>query len=458
MLDPDFVRKNIQSIQELIENGRGNKQKVNLTKWQELDTSRSSLIQKVEAIRAARNQINSSITGKPDEQTIAKMNELKSQLEVFEAKLKEVEAAWQEILDWMPNMRVSRSAMPNGAGEEDNIIEKVWSPVSGYSLDKSSQDQMLFKDFDPNLVESFSKHWDTKNLQTKHHLDLGEEKGWIDNKQGALVSGTRFTYLFGDLALLQYGLQQFMFNELLKRGFQYIVPPILVKDKSLYGTSHFPEQVDQVYKIKSDYLEEKQDLNLLGSSEPANFSFFMDKVVDLSNGPIRVFAYTPCFRSEVGSWGRDVKGIKRVHQFDKIEINAVCKPSESAQVFAEFLSINEFVLQSLEISYRLVRKSTGDAGYMASAEQIDPEAWLPGQKEFMEVGTDTNTTDYQARRLNIKFIDESGNKQFVHTVNDTGMPMGRMLIAIIDNYQQSDGSIKVPVVLRSFVGKDFIGR
>src|SRR5690606_820981 len=144
------------------------------------------------------------------------------------------------------------------------------------------------------------------------------------------------------------------------------------------------------------------------------------------------------------SWGKDVKGIKRVHQFDKIEMNVVCTKEQSASVFEDLLNINEWLLQTLELPYRLVRKSTGDAGYLASAEQIDPEVWLPGQREFMEIGTDTNTTDYQARRLNIKVERKDKTKEFAHTVNDTGVAMGRMIIAIIDNYQQSDGTIKVP--------------
>jgi seryl-tRNA synthetase len=224
----------------------------------------------------------------------------------------------------------------------------------------------------------------------------------------------------------------------------------------LFGTSHFPEGRDQVYEIKTDNVEETLPLFLVGSSEPANFSYFMDRTVDLDEMPIKVFASTPCFRSEAGSWGKDVKGIKRVHQFDKIEMNAVCTEEQSAAVFAEFGEINEWLLQQLQLPYRIVDKCTGDAGYLATHRQRDVEVWMSGSREYMEVMTDTNTTDYQARRLNIRYRGEDDNVRFVHTVNDTGCAMGRMLIAIMDNYQQADGSVKVPEVLRAYMGRDVL--
>jgi seryl-tRNA synthetase len=261
----------------------------------------------------------------------------------------------------------------------------------------------------------------------------------------------------GDAVKLQYSLQQLVFNELIKREFVPIIPPLLVKDCVLYGTSHLPEGKDQIYRIEAEYVEDSQQLNLVGSSEPANFAYFMDKTLSAEDLPIKLFAYTTCFRSEAGSWGRDTKGIKRVHQFDKIEMNAVCLPEQSEKIFEEFLSVNEWLLQSLKLPYRLVLKCTGDAGYLASAKQIDSEVWLPGQREFMEVMTDTNTTDFQARRLHIKFRTSDGEKGYVHTVNDTGIAMGRMLIAILENYQQADGTIKVPEVLQPYMGKDTIG-
>jgi len=235
------------------------------------------------------------------------------------------------------------------------------------------------------------------------------------------------------------------------------VPPLLVRERTLYGTSHFPEGRDQVYGIQAENVEEGAQLFLVGSSEPSNFSYFMDRMLKENELPIRLFAYTTCFRSEAGSWGRDVKGIKRVHQFDKIEMNSVCTAGQSAQLYEEFGQINEWLLQTLQLPYRVVDKCTGDAGYLASHRQRDLEVWLPGTGGFMEVMTDTNTTDYQARRMNIRYKGNKGGPKFCHTVNDTGCAMGRMIISILENYQQRDGSVKVPEALRDVLQKDRIG-
>jgi seryl-tRNA synthetase len=180
----------------------------------------------------------------------------------------------------------------------------------------------------------------------------------------------------------------------------------------------------------------------------------MDRTLSEGELPIRVFAATPCFRSEAGSWGKDVKGIKRLHQFDKIEMNAVCTERQSRDIYEEFRGVNEWLMQKLVLPYRIIDKCTGDAGYLASYRQRDVEVWMSGSGEYMEVMTDTNTSDYQARRLNIRYRDAQKRMKYCHTVNDTGCAMGRMLIAILDNYQQPDGSVRVPAVLTPIMGKD----
>jgi seryl-tRNA synthetase len=253
---------------------------------------------------------------------------------------------------------------------------------------------------------------------------------------------------------MQMAIHRLLTDELLRRGYQPIIPPLLVRERSMFGTSQFPEGRDQVYEIKTENVEEPFPLFLVGSSEPANFSYFMDRTLEAGELPQRVFAYTPCFRSEAGSWGKDVKGIKRVHQFDKIEMNAVSDDHGSAAIYAEFREINEWLMQQLQLPYRIVDKCTGDAGYLATYRQRDVEVWMSGSGEYMEVMTDTNTTDYQARRLNIRYRAADGNLRYCHTVNDTGCAMGRMLIAILDNYQQPDGSVKVPAVLAPLMGKE----
>lgn len=454
MVDPKFIRENPDRMKAIINSGRSNPEMADVDAWLELDAKRGELITKRDELNQRKNELAKiGKQGGNIEEIREKGQQIKKDTAELEESLQGTEAEWQKLLDWMPN--VPHPDMPEGKGEEDNPVIKAWTPDGGY-IDEDKLGKV--GDTAP-LMPDQSIHWKTEDFEPTHHLDLGEALGVIDNEQGAKVSGSRFTYLFGDLARLQFAVQQLLFSELLERGFNPIIPPLLVKEPSLYGTSHFPEQVDQVYQIRSDYLEDQdQSLYLVGSSEPANFSFFMGKTLDEAQLPVKVFAYTPCFRSEAGSWGRDTKGIKRLHQFDKIEMNVVCKPDQSDEVFDELLSINEWLLQKLELPYHLVLKCTGDAGYHASAKQIDPEVWLPGQKEFMEVMTDTNTTDFQARRMNIKYKKKEGGKEYVHTVNDTGVAMGRMLIAIMDNYQQADGSIAVPQALVQYMGKEVISK
>jgi seryl-tRNA synthetase len=289
------------------------------------------------------------------------------------------------------------------------------------------------------------------------HWDLAPRIG-VDTVQAAKVSGSRFAYLVGNVALLQQAIQRLLTDKLVAEGFTPVIPPLLVRERALYGTSHFPEGRDQVYAIASEHFEEDSQLYLVGSSEPANFGYFMEKTLAEDDLPVRVFAATPCFRTEVGSWGKDVRGIKRVHQFDKVEMNAVCTPEQSVAIYEQLRQMNEWLMQTLALPYHVVDKCTGDAGYLASHRQRDVEVWLPGSHEFMEVMTDTNTTDYQARRLNIRYRPSAGGaSRYCHTVNDTGCAFGRMLIAVLENYQQPDGTVLVPQALRGFVGKERLG-
>ncbi len=454
MIDPNIIRQDPEKIKTIIKNGRGNPEKADIDKWLELDTQRKSLLTQLEDLNRERNQLAERGKSGDVEGLKEEGRRIKEEAAGTETRLKEITTQWQEILDWVPNIPISDEAMTVGKGEEDNVVLKAWIPEVGY-IDQNKLGKVgETAQYMPKQVI----HAGDKNFEPKHHLDLGEALGMIDNKQAAHVAGTRFTYLTEDIALMQYALQQLMFKHLLVKGFKIIIPPLLVKEKVPYGTSHIPEGRDQMYKIESDFVEDSNQLYLMGSSEPSNFAYFMDKTVDEEMLPYKMMAYTACFRSEVGSWGKDVRGIKRVHQFDKIEMDVVCTPEQSEQIFNELLQVNEWILQQLQIPYHLVQKCTGDAGYLASARQIDPEAWLSGQQAFMEVGTDTNATDFQARRMNIKIKGKDGKTRLAHTVNDTAIAMGRMLIAIIDNYQQADGSIKVPEVLVEYMGKGVIGK
>lgn len=453
MLDPNFVRENPNILKGIIDSGRGDPKKADVQKWLEIDKKRSQLLTKLNEINQRRNELSKA--GKEgDIEKIRKEGKyLKEEVKKVQTELDTVLREWQKIMDWFPNIPVE--PMPEGASEEDNIVEKLWLPKKGYI--KKAQGKKARNETE-HLMPQKPIHAKDKDFTPRHHLDIGEDLGVIDIEQSAKTSGSRFSYLLGDLVLLQYALQQLLFGELIKRGYKPVVPPLLVKEQVLYGTSHFPEGRDQVYAIQSDNVEDKNQLFLLGSSEPANFAYFMDKTLNEDELPIKLFAYEPAFRSEAGSWGKDVKGIKRVHQFDKVEMNAVTTKEQSQDVYNEFLEINEWLLQKLELPYQLAKKCTGDAGYLASAAQTDPEVWLPGQNEFIEVMTATNTTDYQARRLNIKYKTKQGDLEVAHTVNDTGCAMGRMLISILCNYQQKDGSVLVPKALRKYVSFNKISK
>ena len=449
MIDVREIRANPERLREIIRLRKVDTTKADLERWLELDARRRHLQSTLEELNAEKKKL--ARLGKTDADSARiRGQELRQKSRELEEEIAHITQEWQAILDWFPNW--SHPDMPKGEGEADNVEESAWIPGIGYlhpsQLGKGAHTSPL--------MPQKPCHADASDFTPLHHAELGQKLGGIDIAQGGKVSGSRFVYLLGDIALMQLALHQLVVEKLLREGYQPMIPPLLVRERSLYGTSHFPEGREQVYAIERHNVEEGYQLFLVGSSEPANFSYFMDRTLDETELPVKIFAATPCFRSEAGSWGKDVKGIKRVHQFDKIEINAVCTPEQSMDIYEEFRGINEWLLQTLELPYHIVDKCTSDAGYLATHRQRDVEVWLSGTREFMEVMTNTNTSDYQARRLNIRYKSANGGSRFCHTVNDTCCAMGRMLIAIIDNYQQKDGSVKVPEVLRPMMKKDSI--
>lgn len=452
MLDPEFIRNNPDQIKKLIEIGRADASKVDIDKWLQLDEQRKSAIRVMDEARGKLNQINKSLTGKPDEQTLSNIRSIKTEIETAEGKLKEVEAEWQSIIDWIPNIPFDE--VPMGKGSEDNIEIKAWIPEVGYlddsKLGKENHSGQFMPDYAVNSDEK---------MKPKPHWEIGTALDIIDFEAGAKVSGSRFYYIKREGALLIQGVFNLLMRKLLQEGFDPMIVPLLVREKALYGSSHFPGDADQVYKLESKYLEDENALYLIGSSEPSNFAYFMDKVLNLKDNPVKVMAQTPCFRSEVGSWGKDVRGIKRTHQFDKLEMNMIIEADvQKAKDTHEYLlSLNEWLLQELNLPYHVINMCIGDLGYFAAAKKYDIEVWLPSESTYMEVMSDSITTDYQTRRLNIKYKDSEGASKYAYTLNDTGATH-RLLIAIIEHYQLPDGSIKVPEALREFVGKDIIKR
>jgi seryl-tRNA synthetase len=447
MIDIKEVRRNPERMREIIALRKVDPHAADLDRWIELDEARRALQAAIDGLNAEKKQI--AALGKTDPDAArAKGTQLREKSRGLDEKMQEVTTEWTRILDWFPNL--IDPEMPPGEGEEDNVEERAWVPGTGYLEAGRLGKGHHSAEFMPKAPI----HAEGTGFKPRHYTELGEILGGVDTLQAGKVSGSRFAYLVGDVARLQMAIHRVLTDELLRRGYTPIIPPLLVRERSLYGTSHFPEGRDQVYEIKAENVEEPLPLFLVGSSEPTNFSYFMDRTLAEEELPVRVFAATPCFRSEAGSWGKDVKGIKRVHQFDKIEMNAVCRPNQSEAIYAEFGEINEWLLQELALPYRVIDKCTGDAGYLASYRQRDVEVWMSGSREYMEVMTDTNTTDYQARRLNIRYRKSGGGSEYCHTVNDTGCAMGRMIIAILDNYQQADGSVRVPRVLIDPMGKD----
>ena len=447
MIDPKKIRSNADRLKQIVRLRKVDPAKADVDRWLELDKHRRALQTEIDSLNSEKKKI--AALGKSDpEAARSKGQELREKLRELEKQVSEVTVEWTSNLEWFPNW--IDPDMPEGEGEEDNVEECAWIPPDGYL----EADQLGKADHSAQFMPQTPIHADGNEFKPLHYTELGERLGGVDTLQGGKVSGSRFAYILGDVALMQMAIHRLLSDELLQRGYQPIIPPLLVRERSLYGTSHFPEGRDQVYEIKTHNVEEPFPLFLVGSSEPTNFSYFMDRTLEEGALPIRVFAATPCFRSEAGSWGKDIKGIKRVHQFDKLEMNAVCTEQQSGAIYGEFGKINEWLMQQLELPYRIVDKCTGDAGYLASYRQRDVEVWMSGSREFMEVMTDTNTSDYQTRRLNIRYRASDGNLRYCHTVNDTGCAMGRMLIAILDNYQQSDGSVKVPAVLEGIMGME----
>lgn len=443
MLDIKYIRENPEEVKQNIINRHVDPKKADVDKLLLLDARKVELEKEIEKVREARNKLAERLEDPkqrtPDLQEEGK--KIKEGLKVLEEELKTVAADWQNIMDWIPNMVADDT--PLGKDENDNLEIKAWTPQDNYF----TKEKLGLKDF--------SKKWMPKfDFSGKDHVDLGKKLGIIDVEQSALVSGSRFYYLKNEAALLQYAVFELLKSKLLEEKFTPMVVPLLVKGRTLYGTSHFPGDADQVYKIESEYVEENNDLFLVGSSEPPLFAYYMDKVLNYKDLPQKFFAVTSCFRSEVGSWGKDVRGIKRVHQFDKLEMDAITTADDSAAMQEYLLSINEWLLQQLELPYHIILMCSGDAGYFATYKKYDFEVWLPVSQTFVEMGSNTDAWDFQARRFNTKYVDINGEKKFVHNVNDTGITGPRTIIAIMENYQNSDGSVTIPKVLQKYVGKE----
>ena len=286
-------------------------------------------------------------------------------------------------------------------------------------------------------------------FRRKDHRELGAELGMIDIERAAKVSGSRFGYLTGPAVLIEFGLVRMALDLLGSKGFTPVVPPVLVREQALFGTGFFPDDDQQVYRLADD------DLYLVGTSEVSLAAYHGDEILDEGDLPLRYAGFSSCFRREAGAHGKDTSGIFRVHQFDKVEMFSFCHPEGSKEEHEMLLAIEEQIVQALEIPYRVVNVAAGDLGASA-AKKYDIEAWIPSQGRYREITSCSNTTDFQSRRLRIRFRSDSGNR-LVHTLNGTAVAVGRVLIALLENHQQADGSVVIPEALRPYAGFDRVG-
>lgn len=381
------------------------------------DEQVQSIGREVQKLREERNAIAKSITGKPTPEQIEKGKKVKEALEVKESAMQEVETKLKQILMSIPNP--SKPDVKVGKDDSENEVLKTVGEPKKFS-------------FTP-----------------KDHLQLGESLGIIDVKQAATVSGARFNYLKGDGALLEHALRQLAFDTLLAEGFIPVTPPVLVKKEVMEGLGYtaMGEQ-DNIFEL------DKDGLYLVGTSEQSVVPLHMNDVLKKEDLPRRYVSYSACFRREAGSYGKDTKGIFRVHQFNKVEMVSFVAEGEDDKEHEYMLSLEEKFFEALDIPYQVLAICTGDLGFNA-ARKYDLEAWFPSQEKYREVTSTSTCTDFQSRRLNMRYQD-GDQRKYLNVLNGTAFSMNRPIAAILENYQQEDGTVIVPEVLREYMGKDKI--
>jgi seryl-tRNA synthetase len=383
-----------------------------------LDERRRTERVRAEEIRSEQKTVGKSVSklqGGDKQVAIAKAGELSAAYKDALAAADAADSEFNEIWVSLPNLVDETAA--DGTEEEDAETLRTWGePPEGEFLD---------------------------------HVALGEKHGFLDVERAAKVSGSRFGFLLGPLVRLEFALVNYAMDKLEAHGFTPVIPPVLVRDHALYGTGFFPGDRDQVYALADD------DLYLIGTSEVALAAMHADEILDKATFPLRYAGFSTCFRRESGTYGKDTRGIFRVHQFDKVEMFSFVHPDTARDEHGFLLAREEELVQGLGIPYRVQNIAAGDLGASA-AKKYDIEAWFPGQGRYREITSTSNTTDYQARRLKIRFRGDEGN-QLVYTLNGTAIAMGRWLIAIVENNQQPDGTIVVPDALRPYVGFETIG-
>lgn len=411
MLDLELIRKNPFFVKEGVEK-KGEDPKI-VDKFLELDEKRRKVLKEVEELRRERNKLGKLIEKEKNEEILKRAKEIKEKLEEKENLLKEIEKDWFEIYCQIPNLPLND--VPIGKDEKDNVVLK----------EVGERPKFEFK--------------------VKSYLEIAEKLDLIDVKRSAKTSGTRFGFLKNELVLLQFAIINFTFETLLKENFVPILPPVMIKPELFWGMGYLERGREDVYFI------EKDNLYLIGTAEHIIGAMHKNEIFDEKELPKRYLGFSTCFRREAGSWGKDTKGIFRVHQFDKIEMFSFVKPEDSEKEHNFFLELEERLMQALKLPYRVVKVCSGDMAF-PTARQFDIETWFPSENRYRETHSTSNCTDFQARRLNIRYRDSKTKKlKFLHTVNGTAFALGRILISILENYQQEDGSVLIPEVLQKYL-------
>lgn len=419
MLDIKFIRDN----KDLIKDGARKKHlKFDVEALLAVDDKRRELMQKVEAVKAEQNKFSSQITTADPEsrqKLIDQMKIVKDSAQESEKALVEVMQEWQKLMVAVPN--IPDMSVPEGDSDEQNVELKKWGAIPKF-------------DFTP-----------------KGHIDICLEKDMADFDRGAKVAGFRGYFLKNDGALLSMAVWQFVMDFMYKQNYQPMIVPSLVKRETLIGTGYIPQGEEDLYKTQDNEY-------LAGTGEVASMSYFSDEVIDSSRLPVKFVSFSPCFRREAGSHGKDTKGLMRVHEFFKIEQLILCEADhqESVRLHEEVTANAEQMLQALEIPYHVVLNCGGDLG-LGQVKKYDIETWVPSENKYRETHSASYFHDFQTRRLNIRYRDKEGKLRFVHSLNNTAIATPRLLISLIENHQQSDGSIRIPQVLRPYMGgREFI--
>ena len=434
MLDINLLRKDLTSAIARLETRKSPQTFLNVEAFQSLESERKAVQIRTEELQSQRTTLSRHIgqlksKGEDASDVMALVSHSKAELETSAARLDQIQVEMQALLLAVPNL--PHESVPHGIGEAGNVEVRKWSPVEGQG------------GLPPALT-----------FEPKDHVDVGQALG-LDFEMGAKLTGSRFTVMKGPLAKLHRALSQFMLDvQTAENGYVECYVPYIVNSDSLRGTGQLPKFEEDLFAAKKGGQEgqaENAALYLIPTSEVPLTNFVRDEIVPEAQLPLKFTAHTPCFRSEAGSYGRDTRGMIRQHQFDKVEMVQIVHPEKSDETLEEMTGHAEVILQKLGLPYRVMLLCTGDMGFGAS-KTYDLEVWLPGQNTYREISSISNCESFQARRLQARFKNAQGKNEFVHTLNGSGLAVGRTLVAVLENYQRADGGVDIPAVLQPYMG------